>query len=152
MIRIFLFVIFTLTFGMTCMQHFMLQRESSSIMFAYIGEESIRNIREHTHNIHADVHIFGRRSRIRSNQFYISTKRNPFEMFEQSHYSVLLIVWKIHSHLPLFEYNDRVIAYKFKNETIAIAWPKQVTMPSDHVADPLRWYKDMGGHVEYLYI
>lgn len=151
MIRVFLLFIFVLAFGTTCMHHFMLRRGSSPVMLAYIGEESLRDVRTKTRNIVGDLHVFGRRARVRTTHYYISTKRNPFEIFRQSTYSVLLMFWKIHD-VPVFTHNDRVLAYHFQNETIAIAWPKQVESPLDHVADPLRWYRHMGGHVEDLYI
>lgn len=149
--RIVLILIFFIAFGTTCMQHFFLQRKSSPIMLAYIGEESIRNVHKKSRQMDGDLHVFGRRARIRTTKYSMSTKRNPFETFRRSTYSVLIIFWKMRN-LPIFMHNDRVLAYHFKNDTIAIAWPKEVDAPSDHVADPLLWYRRMGGHVEHLYI
>ena len=120
-------------------------------MVAYVGEESLRDVRTQMSHIEGDLYVFGRRARVRTTKYSISTKRNPFEVFGESTHSVLVMMWKVHN-VPVFRHNDRVLAYHYNNETIAFAWPKEVPVPSDHVADPLLWYRNMGGHVEDLYI
>lgn len=143
MIKYVLFLVIISVWLISFYVHFIMMM-SPTLMIGFKGSGHVRDFQRQYATHGADLWIFDQANRKGPQLNY---GQHPFLIFRRSNYAKMLLVEHLIPKAPYQTNLRHVVEFRSDNMTLATLWPRLGQWPPTHEKEPLKWFRDHGGHV-----